>query len=206
MSLAVIYCPVLEKEIRAAVKDLPEVTHLESTEWGLHIHPDVLLETVTERILDLQDHFKAIMLGYGRCQAMDRLPKNFKIPIFYPEADDCIGVLLGQDRYKRELEKEARTWFLTPGWTKMGMDFVFHELQLNQMGERGLDPLQLAHHMLKDYTRALLIDMKVGDDEDELLKKAKEIATEFDLRLERTEGSLVVLEKTIEKAFHVLAQ
>lgn len=97
MSLAVIYCPVLEREIKALVEELPEVTHLEPMEWGLHIQPDLLLKTVTERILDLQDHFKAIVLGYGRCQAMDRLPNNFKIPIFYPEGDDCIGVLLGQD-------------------------------------------------------------------------------------------------------------
>ena len=97
MSLAVIYCPVLEREIKALVEELPEVTHLEPMEWGLHIQPDLLLKTITERILDLQDHFKAIMLGYGRCQAMDRLPNNFKIPIFHPEADDCMGVLLGQD-------------------------------------------------------------------------------------------------------------
>ena len=160
MSLAIIYCPVLENEIKAAVLDFPEVTHLESTEWGLHIQPDVLLETVTERILDLQDHFKAIMLGYGRCQAMDRLPKSFKIPVFYPNADDCIGVLLGQDRYRNELKKEAGTWFLTPGWTELGMEFIFHELQLNQIAKTDLDPLQLAHRILEDYTRTLFIEMR----------------------------------------------
>ena len=130
MSLAVIYCPVLEKEIKAVIRDVPEMTHLEPMEWGLHIQPDVLLKTVTDRILDLQDNFKAIMLGYGRCQAMDRLPISFKIPVFYPQADECIGVLLGQDRYKEELQKEAGTWFLTPGWTEMGMEFVFILLRM----------------------------------------------------------------------------
>ena len=199
MSLAVIYCPVLEREIKALVEELPEVTHLEPMEWGLHIQPDLLLKTITERILDLQDHFKAIMLGYGRCQAMDRLPNNFKIPIFHPEADDCIGVLLCQDRYRNELEKEAGTWFLTPGWTEMGMEFVFHELQLSRMAEKGFDPLQLANLMLKDYTRALFIDMKLGDQE-KLLKKAQEIADEFHLRLEGTEGSLYVLRDTLNQA------
>ena len=67
---------------------------------------------------------------------MDRLPSNFKIPVFYPQADDCIGVLLGQDRYKEELQKEAGTWFLTPGWTEMGMEFVFHELELSRIAEK----------------------------------------------------------------------
>ncbi len=203
MSLAIIYCPVLEKEIKALAQDQPEVTHLEPMEWGLHIQPDLLLKTVTERILKLQDHFKTIMLGYGRCQAMDRLPKNFKIPILYPEVDDCIGVLLGHDRYRNELEKEAGTWFLTPGWTEMGMEFVFHELQLSRIAEKGLDPLELAHLMLKDFTRALFIEMKLGDQE-KLLKKAHEIADEFHLRLERTEGSLGVLEGTLKRALQAL--
>ena len=122
MSLAIIYCPVLEREIKILVKDLSGEIRLEPMEWGLHVQPDLLLKTITERILDLQDNFKAIMLGYGRCQAMDRLPSNFKISVFYPQADDCIGVLLGQDSYKEELQKQAGTWFLTPGWTAMGME------------------------------------------------------------------------------------
>jgi len=200
MSLAVIYCPVLEKEIKAVIRDVPEMTHLEPMEWGLHIQPDVLLKTVTDRILDLQDNFKAIMLGYGRCQAMDRLPNSFKIPVFYPQADDCIGVLLGQDRYKEELQKEAGTWFLTPGWTEMGMEFIFHELELSRIAEKGLDPLQLAHRMLKDFTRALYIEMKSGDHGHELLKKALKIADEFNLRLEKTEGSLNLLKETLNQA------
>lgn len=204
MSLAVIYCPVLEREVKALAQKLPEVTHLEPMEWGLHIQPDSLLKTVTERILYLQDHFRAIMLGYGRCQAVDRLPNNFKVPVFCPDADDCIGVLLGQNRYRNELEKEAGTWFLTPGWTELGMEFVFHELQLNRIDGKGLDPLQLAHLMLKNYTRALVIDMKLGDQE-KLLKKAEEIANEFQLKLERTDGSLTVLRDTFNRALQWLA-
>jgi hypothetical protein len=70
MSLAVIYCSVLEREIKALVKEAPEVTHLEPMEWGLHIQPDLLLKTITEKVLDLQGQAKAIMLGYGRCQGI----------------------------------------------------------------------------------------------------------------------------------------
>ena len=199
MSIAVIYCPVLEKEIKALVKKVPEVTHLEPMEWGLHIQPDMLLKTITEQILDLQDQAKAIMLGYGRCQAMDRLPTDFKIPIFYPDADDCIGVLLGQNRYREELNKEAGTWFLTPGWTDLGMEFVFHELQLKRFAAKGLDPLQVAHRMLKDYTRALYIDMNLGD-QGRLMEKTQEIAAEFNLKVEKTAGSLDLLKDALNHA------
>ena len=203
MLIAVIYCPVLEKEIKTLVNKVPEVTHLEPMEWGLHIQPDLLLETITEKILDLQDQAKAIMLGYGRCQAMDRLPTDLKIPVFYPDADDCIGVLLGQYRYREELNKEAGTWFLTPGWTELGMEFIFHELQLKRFAVKDMDPLQVAHRMLKDYTRALYIDMNL-EDQVRLLKKAQEIAAEFNLRLEKTTGSLDLLKGTLNYALKSL--
>ena len=81
----------------------------------------------------------------------------------------------------------------------MGMEFVFHELQLNHLAEKDIDPLKIAHRMLKDYTRALFIDTQVGNRK-ELLEKAQMIAREFNLRLERTQGTLVHLEYTFKQA------
>ncbi len=203
MSLGVICCRVLEREVRAVIRDVPAVTNLEVMEWGLHTRPELLLETLTERIRSLQDHVDAIMLGYGRCLALDRLPDDFRVPVFYPEGDDCIGVLLSQERYAQALQEEAGTWFLTPGWTEMGMEFIFHELQVNRLAEKGIDPLRVAHRMLKDYTRALFIDMNLGDQE-RLWKKAQEISEEFHLRLERTEGSLAGLKTALSRAVQAL--
>jgi Protein of unknown function (DUF1638) len=203
MSLGVICCRVLEREMRAVIQDVPEVASLEVMEWGLHTRPELLLETLIERIRSLQNHVDAIILGYGRCLALDRLPDDFKVPIFYPEGDDCIGVLLGQERYDQALQEEAGTWFLTPGWTEMGMDFIFHELQVNRLAEKGIDPLKVAHRMLKDYRRALFIDINLGNQE-QLLTKAQEIAAEFHLRLEKTEGSLAGLEATLNQALQAL--
>ncbi len=191
--------------MKAILRDVPEVSSLEVMEWGLHTHPDHLLEVLVERIRSLQEHVDAIMLGYGRCLALDRLPDDFKVPVFYPEGDDCIGVLLSQERYAHELLEEAGTWFLTPGWTEMGMEFIFHELQINRLAEKGIDPLKIAHRMLKDYTRALFIDMHLGDQE-RLLEKAQEIAEEFNLRLERTEGSLAGLKATLGRALLALGR
>ena len=53
----------------------------------------------------MQEKVDAIVLGYGRCQAMDRLGENFKVPVLRPQAEDCIGVLLGQDQYEEELRR-----------------------------------------------------------------------------------------------------
>ena len=204
MSIGLVCCKVLEKEIQKVAQNVPEVTHLEVMEWGLHTQPDLLSETLSDRIEGLQDKVQAVVLGYGRCQALDKIPQNFKIPVFYPQAEDCIGVLLGQKRYEKELKKEAGTWFLTPGWTEMGMEFIFHELQLNHLAQKNIDPLEVAHRMLKDYTRALFIDTQVGNPK-KLLEKAQMIAKEFDLRLETTRGSLVQLENTLKQALNLLS-
>lgn len=203
MGIGIITCQVLEKEIKTLVKDMPEVTHFEVMEWGLHVQPDRLLAAVSGQIRKMENEVEAVVLGYGRCQAMHRLPGNFKIPIFRPEAEDCIGVLLGQEQYEQEIRMEAGTWFFSRGWTEMGMDFIFHELQVNRLAEKGLDPLKIAHRMLRDFTRGLYIE--TGLDEDlRLWPKALDISQEFHLRLERTTGSLGLLKQAIEKALQEL--
>ena len=201
MTIGIICCKVLEKEIKQIAKNIPEVGHLEVMDWGLHTQPDLLLKTLCHRIEKLQDKVQAIVLGYGRCQALDKIPQNYKVPVYYPRADDCIGVLLGQKHYEQELKNEAGTWFLTPGWTEMGMEFIFHELQLNHLADKNIDPLKVAHRMLQDYTRALFIDTQVGNQE-RLLEKAGMIADEFHLRLETTRGSLTQLEDIFKQALN----
>ena len=203
MGIGIITCQVLEKEIKTLIRDNPEVTHLEVMEWGLHVQPDHLLAAVSGQIRQMENEVEAVVLGYGRCQAMNRLPGDFKIPIFRPEAEDCIGVLLGQERYEQEIRKEAGTWFFSRGWTEMGMDFIFHELQVNRLAEKGLDPLKIAHRMLRNFTRGLYIETGLEDDL-RLWPKALEISQEFNLRLEKTGGSLGLLEQTIDEALREL--
>ena len=202
MSVGVICCRVLEKEIRAVIRGVPEVTRLEVMEWGLHIQPDRLLDTVNQRIRSLERHVDAVMLGYGRCQALDRLPSDFAVPVLRPEGEDCIGVLLGQNRYAEELKRVAGTWFLTPGWTELGMEFIFQQLQLENLAEKGLDPIKVAHRMLREFTRSLYIDLRL-ENGPELLEKARAISSEFDLELERTDGSLERLIDTLNRAIDI---
>lgn len=205
MSVGVICCRVLEKEVRAVIRGVREVTHLEVMEWGLHIQPDRLLATVSRRIRSLERRVDAVMLGYGRCQALDRLPSDFAVPVLRPEGEDCIGVLLGQNRYEEELKRAAGTWFLTPGWTDLGMEFIFQQLQLENLAEKGLDPMKVAHRMLRDFTRSLFIDMRLENDS-ELWEKARAIAKEFDLVPETTQGSLERLIDTLSRAIDVSSQ
>jgi hypothetical protein len=199
VSVGIICCRVLKREIHAVVNNVPEVTHVDVAEWGLHLQPDLLLETLSRRIRNVQHHVDAIMLGYGRCQALDRLPDDFVVPVVYPEGEDCIGVLLGQERYDQELKQTPGTWFLTPGWTELGMEFIFKELQVQRLAEKGHDPIEIAHRMLTDFSRALFINMKLNGCEG-LKQAALSITAEFGWRLEEVNGSLYQLRKTLQHA------
>ena len=200
INIGIIYCETLDAEIRSVARCFREITYLKSMPWGLHIEPDGLLEEVREQIVEAQDQVDAIVLGYGRCQAMDRLGEDFKVPVLRPEAEDCIDVLLGQERYEEELRQAPGTWFLSPGWTRMGTEFVFRELQVNRIARKDVEPLQLARRMLDGFTRALYIDMDLGADEDELYGRAGKIADDLGLCLARTTGSLNLLEGAVLKA------
>ncbi len=199
MTIGIIYCETLESEIRELARRFPEIGPLERMPWGLHMNPERLLEQVREKIVDLQDRVDGIVLGYGRCQALDRLGGGFRVPVVRPEGEDCIGVLLGQRRYEEELNREAGTWFLSPGWTRMGTRSVFGQLQNGEFGDREADPIQTARRMLEGYTRALYIKMNLGPDEEGLPEKACGIAAELGLRPEQAEGSLARLEEAVRK-------
>jgi hypothetical protein len=199
MSIGIICCRVLEREVRALAQSTPQVSHLEVMEWGLHIEPSRLVKAVADRIAAIQDRVEAVMLGYGRCQALDRLPATFQVPVLRPEGEDCIGVLMGQDRYDDALRKEAGTWFFTPGWAEMGMDFVFRELGLTRFAEKGLDPFSMARRMLRDFTRGLFVEVEEIE-QVPLITRAREISDAFGFRFERTRGSLDRLRRALYQA------
>ena len=93
--------------------------------------------------------------------------------------------------------------FYIPDWTLE----VHHEIELvikiSRLGKKGLDPMQLAHRMLKDFTRGLFVEVNAGDGA-ELEKKAREISKTFNLRFQKKPGTLSVLRDTLKQALKSL--
>jgi hypothetical protein len=200
MSIGIVTCETLDCEIRALAGRYPAVSCVETMPWDLHIDPERLLAAVRDKVRELERRVDVVVLGYGRCQALDRLGDRFRVPVLRPRAEDCIGVLLGQDNYQAALDEEPGTWFLSPGWTRMGTDFVFRELQLNRVGRRDIDPLALARRMLEGFTRALYIEVAAVGSDAELRRKAGCIAADLNLRLEAAPGSLKMLQGVFDQA------
>ena len=136
----------------------------------------------------------------GGSAEVDFSLKNFDC-LFTPRSVAVIGASEGFAKWGFGIFNQVPgTWFLSPGWTRMGTEFVFRELQINRIAKKNVPPLELARRMLDGFTRALYIDMDLGVNTDELEGKARKIADDLGLCLVRTTGSLNLLEKTVLKA------
>ena len=87
-------------------------------------------DTILDRINEMKERVDVIFLGYGYCHSLKGIEEEVDIPVFLPQYDDCIAMLLGPERYAAEVKKEAGTWFMTPGWAEISAEMVIKELRL----------------------------------------------------------------------------
>ena len=109
----IIACATVAEELR--LMGVPEGELLE-LEFGLHVYPDKLRETLQGEI-DAVPGEGDIVLGYGLCSnaAVGLVSRTHRIII--PRVDDCIALFLGSRReHLRRLREEPGTYFLTKVW------------------------------------------------------------------------------------------
>jgi hypothetical protein len=101
-------------------------------DYGLHATPKKLRQTIQEAITSVEQP-SLIMLGYGLCgNGLDKIEagKHF---LLIPRTDDCIAVMLGSyQAYRREMEKESGTYYLSKGWLEAGTNPLSESIKLEE--------------------------------------------------------------------------
>ncbi len=197
MSIGVLACKIMKRELDKVMEkrdDITEVIYIDACD---HMYPQKLKEALVEQINSLKDRVDVIFLGYGYCQSLYRIDEQFDIPIVHPQERDCIAILLTPERYAKEVEKEASTWFMTPGWAEQGIDLIFNKLHINKARDYGVDHMEVAKEIFNGCQRGLLIDTGVGD-MDYFTEKAKESCDAFGISLEVTDSSSTILEQHLD--------
>lgn len=192
MSIGVIACSIMRRELEpmlAATKDIARTIWIKEAE---HVNPEQLRTTVQEHLNSLKDEVDVIFLGYGRCNSLDGIEDEYDLPVVHPKMEDCIAILFTPERYQDEVRNEAGTWFMTPGWAKIGLEMIHKELHLERFIEAGHDPREIARELFANYTRGLFIDTGVGDN-DHYRDLAGGFCKEFNLRLEQAVSRSTVL-------------
>lgn len=132
MTIKVIACKVLSREISSLVPQNPNFIDATYLRQGLHDTPDLLRETIQKEIDAIEDDqnmntrswgeegktIDAIVLAYGLCSNGIQGVRSEKYPIIVPRAHDCITLLLGsKERYQQYFEEVGgRAYWYTPGW------------------------------------------------------------------------------------------
>jgi hypothetical protein len=168
----------------------------ETLDFGLHLKPGTLKQTLQDAIDASSDRFDTLLLGYGLCSmALVGLHSN-ACTLVTPRVDDCIAIFLGSSRaYSEQARSQPGTYYLTKGWIEVA-DTPFGEWErlVTQYGEDRAAWIMKA--MLKNYTRLAYIDTGRGD-KTSYIEYARKTAEQFNLRFEEIPGSNALVLKLL---------
>src|SRR5512138_1949241 len=132
---------------------LPDDVPYEVLDFGLHLHPTSLRESLQEKIEQLGSRADVLLLGYGLCSMAVVGLKASTATLVIPRTDDCIGIFLGScAAYRAQFDQEPGTYYLTKGWIEAGdTPFEQHTQLVKKYGQEKAE--RMTRLMLKNYKR-----------------------------------------------------
>jgi hypothetical protein len=198
--VGIVACSSMKAEMELAIAGR-EVAHLEFLPFGLHSDPAHLRRTIVERCRAIVGEVDAVLVGYGRCQALGGIASEIPMPSVTVEAPDCIGILLTPESYDRERALRPGTWFASPGWKDATAGFIMDGIDWTPfVKELGCDPERIVRSMFDGYTRVLLVDTGAGDVEG-CQRVCRRFAGMLSLEYEERRGTLRLLDDAVARAF-----
>jgi hypothetical protein len=188
----IIACATVMEEMLSIMP--PEIIY-ETLEFGLHMNPAKLKQTLQKAIDAVSPSIKIIILGYGLCsQAVVGLSSP-SCTLIIPKRDDCIAIFLGSaEEYNQQHKNSPGTLYMTKGWIKAGNLLDERETLVKRYGISRAQ--SLFKKMIQNYTRLVFIDTgnyEIEHDQTE----SKHIARELDLQYEEIKGSNFIIKKMI---------
>src|SRR5512133_2017405 len=89
---------------------LPADVPYETLDFGLHLRPASLRESLQEKIEQISPRTDVLLLGYGLCSMAVVGIKATTATLVIPRTDDCIGIFLGScAAYREQFNQEPGT-------------------------------------------------------------------------------------------------
>ncbi len=198
--IGIIACETFKREIDLLTEGDSDIVHKEYLEFRLHEYPEELKKAVVDKVDALAGRVDAVFLGYGICQSLKGITERIRVPTIMMEEDDCVGVLLTTSEYERERKICAGTFFTTPAFAEMGVDWFEKDMRkkIPNYEELGIDAQWFLERLFEGYSRTLFIDTGIGDvDRYEVL--SKKFADQLKLRHEKRKGTLSILSEALAR-------
>ncbi len=211
--LKYIGCEIIYRETCKLVADSPFRIDIEFLKKGLHdleTHEMVARLQKTVDAVSADDDYKAIILGYARCNDGLVGLSARSIPLVIPKAHDCITFFFGsRGAYQAYFDAHPGTYYHTTGWLERndaeieGQPGVMRRLGLDQSYEQMVEKygkeeadfiMETVGGGLEHYDRHCYLQMGVMDETpfiEESRRRAEEQGWIFELR----KGDWTLLEK-----------
>jgi hypothetical protein len=187
--IGILGCDAIRNEIEIVTANDPDVVYREYLEFGLHLHPDDLKNTIMRKLESLPVEVDALFLGYGYCQALKDIPKMTSIPLVMLEFEDCIAALITTEKYHHEKNNGGITWFYPAGWAVNGMPGMIRLFNLDCKAVEGYAPEYFLKMMFDGFSRCLFIDTGIECAE-QCRKNSEDFGRILHLKHECIQGSL----------------
>jgi hypothetical protein len=175
---------------------LPDNVPYETLDFGLHLHPSDLRESLQGKIEQASQQADVLLLGYGLCSLAVVGLRATNATLVIPRTDDCIGIFLGScAAYRAQIKQEPGTYYLTKGWIEVGdSPFEEHHRLVEKYGEAKAE--RMTRLVLKNYKRLGFIN--TGQHEIERYREyAHKAAAQFGLHFEEIQGSSALVRKMV---------
>jgi hypothetical protein len=196
MSIGIVACEILRDEIEHLTKDDPDFVHREYLEFALHEDSTNMKRLLIEKVNALEGKVDAVLLGYAICQSLENVTEEMRVPTVMIRGADCIDALLGREEYNREKKICATTWFMSPGWIRIGVQGLIKQFHLDSV--EGYAPSYFLDLLFESYERCLFIDSGIVDTE-EYTRLAKEYADELKLKLDCRKCGIGTIEDAVKE-------
>jgi len=172
---ALIYCAVLEDEVRCFSRGMAHIVARHELPQGLHNTPTLLRERLQAAVdeLEAQTPAEAIVLGYGLCSRGTEGVTARRARIVIPRAHDCITLLLGsKERYAEYVRQNPGTYWYSPGWNRHHVPpgEARHRLLYEQYRQKFSEDdaqylMETEQAWFSSYDRATFVDLGAVDPE-----------------------------------------
>lgn len=190
-------CRIMEPEIEMLRQGSHEL-EVHYLDQGLHRSPQGMVGIIQDKIDAVEAGASEIVLGYGLCSKGIAGLKCQSVRLVIPRCHDCIALFLGSsETYRRRMEAQPGTYYLTPGWIREKKDplGIVEEVYAPKLGrELAVWGMQ---EELKNYSHITYVETGAGETE-ALRRRARENASFFEKIFEDIRGSLVFFERLVK--------
>ncbi|MBE5996292.1 MAG: DUF1638 domain-containing protein [Lachnospiraceae bacterium] len=196
MNTYIIACETLKEELEKAIAETQCTYPVLFIESGLHDVPKKLKKVLQDTIDEAESRgAERLLFVMGFCGNATQGIRPGKSTLIIPRVDDCITLLLGSQKRRKQLQESGGTYFMTKGWVDGERNILsMRQYMMERYGEDAGE--EIFNMMFGNYSRIGLLDTGAYDMEP-VTEQVKQAAEAIGFRWEIFRASVDYIKETL---------